>query len=344
MSLIQRENHVAMIKGATWGTAATPTAGVYVKGHTPPKGARKVITNEDEFGRGMASSAELLEFEGQSGSMSLRVYSEGLESILASLMGQYKYTVDGGGDGYNTHTYKLATGMASMFHTIAWDEGSEVKAVNSARLVSGNFSYADGLNLDINYLGDKVSITGWSNFENTLSYPSKGKSIFKLSNAQVLINGEEAAALSGSDELKPSGIDIAVTRGFEALAVTAGSDSITEPIEKTAPVVEVTLTFPKKETATAAYFNAFNNRDFKKMQISFAGEGEHKMIFNFPRVFLAEAPDFAQDTPIPTTLKLKALVSDLVSLPAGMSYNVPYIQLRNDLTDQGEGTTWPAIS
>lgn len=344
MSLIQRENNVGMVKGSAWGSAVTPTAGLYVKGHTPPKGARKLITNEDEFGRGMASSAELLEYEAQSGSMSLRVYSEGLEGVIASLMGQYNFDLDPLTNGINDHTFKLATVMNSIFHTVAWDEGSEVKAVNSARLVSGTFSYADGLNLDVNYLGDKVSITGWSALD-SLSYASKEKGIFKLSNAQVWVNNESEGALATGDALNPSGIDIAITRGFEALAVTAGTETISEPIEKTAPVVEITLTFPKKETSTAAYFAAFNNRSFKKMQLTFGGDDSHKLIFNFPRLFLTEAPDYAQDTPLPTTLKLKALIHTGPSLPTGMAYDVPYIVLQNEAGDLNTGQTiaYPAI-
>ncbi len=334
MSLIQRENKVGMVKGTTWGTAVQPSTGhgLYVKGHTPPKGARKLVTNEDEFGRGMASSAELLEYEAQSGSMSLRFYSEGLEGIMASLLGVYTFTADTPEVGVGQHKFTLDPVMGSIFHTVAWDEGEEIKAVNSARIISGTFSYADGLNLDVNYMGDKVSLTGWTTPLN-VTYPSEGKSIFKLSNAQVLINNEGDGALGSSDKLYPSGIDITITRGFEGLAVTAGNDTIAEPIEKTAPAIEMTLTFPKKETATAAYFNAFNNRDFKKMQITFTGDtitgktAPSKIVFNFPRVFMMEAPDYAQDTPIPTTIKLKALKATVA--PTGMTETVPFIVLQN---------------
>jgi hypothetical protein len=341
MSLIQRENKVAMAKGSTWGTAEAPTGsnGLFVKAHTPPKGARKVVTNEDEFGRGMATTAELLEYEAQSGSMSLRLYSEGLEAIVASLMGIYGYTADGSEAGIGKHKFTMDTVMENIFHTIAWDEGDQVKAVNSASIVSGTFSYQDGLNLDVNYLGDKVSVAGFSLSSTT--YPSEGKSIFKLSNAQVWINNEGDAALGSGDELYPSGIDIAVTRGIEGLPITVGSETVSDLVEKTAPVIEVTLTFPKKETETAAYFDAFNNRDFKKLQVKFVGEdiagtvvaGSHQyeIEFNFPRLFMMEAPDYAQDTPIPTTIKLKALMTD--SAPGGMDETVPYIVLQNKVSE-----------
>ncbi len=120
MSLIQRENHVAIAKGSTWGEAVEPSTGLFVKGHTPPKGARKLITNEDEFGRGMASNAELLEYEAQSGSMSLRVYSEGLENIISSLMGTYSFAANLPVATVNQHTFKLDTLMDSVFHTMVW--------------------------------------------------------------------------------------------------------------------------------------------------------------------------------------------------------------------------------
>lgn len=334
MSLIQRENTVGMKKGSTWGTAVQPVSGngLFVKSHTPPKGARKIVTNEDEFGRGMATAGEVLEYEAQSGSMSLRCYAEGLEHIIASLMGLYSFTGDFETDsGVNQHLFKLDTVLDSYFHTIAWDEGDEIKSVNSAKIISGTFAYADGLNLDVNYMGDLVSVaTGWGT--SLGADAPDGKSIFKLSNASVKINGFDDAALGTGDELNPSGISIAVTRGFEALAVTAGNDGISEPIEKTAPVVEVTLNFPKKETATKAYLSAFQDRDYKKMSIEFTGESvgtshNYKLTFDFPKMLVAEAPDFAQDTPIPTTIKLKALKAD--AAPTGMTYDVPSIALIN---------------
>lgn len=337
MSLVQRENKVGMAKGSTWGTAVEPSTGdgLYVKSHTPPKGARKVITNEDEFGRGMASGGEVLEYEAQSGSMSLRYYWEGLEAITASLMGKYGYTNPEAG--VVKHKCVLDTAIGSIFHTVAWDEGTEVKAVNSAKIVSGTFSYADGLNLDINYTGDKVSVTGFTN-PLGVDYPSDGSGIFKLSGATVEINGEGTTDFVSGDKFHPSGIDIAITRGIEALPVTAGTDSIGEPLEKTAPNIEVTLTFPKKESAAAAFLDAFNNRTYKKLRVTFtAGQisgksANYELAFNLPKVMVMEAPDFAQDTPLPTTVKFKALKADSAPAPV-MDEKVPYITIQNTVTN-----------
>lgn len=337
MSLIQRENKVGMAKGTTWGTGVEPAAGhgLYVKSHTPPKGARKIVTNEDEFGRGMASEGQVLEYEAQSGSMSLRMYWEGLEPAIASLMGDY--TGAGTGPDY-LHTFKLAKVGGGIFNTVAWEEGDEIKAVNSATIVSGTFAYADGLNLDLNYLGDKVSITSaapanWT--MGSVTYPSEGKGIFKLSNAEVYVNAADGADFGAGDKLYPSGIDIAITRGYEGLPVTAGSETITEPIEKTAPVVEVTLTFPKKETSTAAFLSAFTDREYKKVKIAYHSDQiptsdpakYYEIQFNFPKMFVMEAPDFAADSPIPTTVKFKALLAS--AAPTGMAHEVPYIVLQN---------------
>jgi hypothetical protein len=339
MSLIQRENKVGMKKTTTWGAADRPTTGhgLYVKGHTPPKGARKVITNEDEFGRGMASNAEVLEYEAQSGSMSLRCYWEGLEGIYASLMGKYGSADAAGG---TRHVFTLDTGIGSIFHTIAWDEGAEIKAVNTAKIVSGTFSYADGLNVDINYLGDKVDApdTWQATAPLDCTYPSEGMGIFKLSNATVWVNDAGDTALADGDKLFPSGIDIAITRGYEGLPVTAGSDAISEPMEKAAPNIEVTLNFPKKETETEAYFDIFNNREYKKLRILFdtadaipAATGKnYQMQFDFPKVMVMEAPDYAQDTPIPTTIKFKVLKAS--ATPAGWDADAPCIILQNGVT------------
>lgn len=347
MSLIQRENKVGISKGTTWGTLVDPFGGtgLYVKAHTPPKGARKIVTNEDEFGRGMATEGQVLEYEAQSGSMSCRLYWEGLEHLVASVMGSYAYD-DTTTPGVVAHKFVMAPVSSGVFHSVAWEEGDEIKAVNSATIVSGTFGYADGLNLDVNYLGDMVSISSLAS-PLGVSYPSEGKGIFKLSKAVVKINDAGTAAFETSHEFNPSGIDIAVTRGFEGLPVTAGNETIAEPIEKTAPTVEVTLTFPKKETATAAFLDAFKGREYKKMQIFYdtlddigATGVKHSIEFNFPKMFIMEAPDFAADSPIPTTIKLKALLADAAPSPV-MDQKVPYIVLKNALAGL---SNYPAVT
>lgn len=335
MSLIQRERKVAYAKGSTWGTAVQPGAngGLFVKAFTPPKGARKMVSNEDEFGRGMASESQIMDYEGQSGSMSFRVYNQGLEEIVGNLMGLHEVNEVQAGKVY-AHKFTLDPVMDSRFYTIAWEEGTEVKAINSARIVSGTFAYADGLNLDVNYLGDKTAVTGWADL-GTVTYPAANQGIFKLSGATVEINDENGGDFLPADKYLPSGITIAVTRGFEALAVTAGRDTIGEPVEKTAPVLEVTLNFPKKEAQTASLLSIFNSRTYKKMRVKFASgqipesspAANYEIAFNFPRVYITEAPDYTQDTPVPVTVKFKALLAS--TAPAPMTATVPYITMQN---------------
>jgi hypothetical protein len=334
MSLIQRENRVGFRRAINWGEAVEPSTGdgLFVKTFSPPKGGRKIVNNEDEFGRGMATSGEVLEYEDQTGSMSLRVYYEGLETIIVSLMGKYSHSIPGGG--VSKHKFTWAQTLDSILNTLAWDEGDEIKCVRTAKITSGTFSYQDGLNLDVNYQGDKLSISGWST-PLGVTYPSEGKGIFKLLNCTVQVNDFSAGDFQEGDKLNPSGIDLAITRGFESLPVTAGNDYAEEPMEKGAPTAEITLSFPKKETETAAYLNAFYNREYKKMSIKFLGEiigagpYSYELEFNFPKLFIMEAPDFNQDTPIPTTIKLKVLKADVQ--PTGMEEIVPYIFLQNEV-------------
>lgn len=340
MSLIQRENRLGLKKATTWGEAVEPSTndGFFVKSHTPPKGGRKIVTNDDEFGRGMATSGEVLEYEEQSGSMSMRCYWEGIEPIVASLMGNYaSQEVEAGV--VIKHEFILDPVIDSIFHTIAWDEGDEVKAVRTAKITGGTFNYADGLNLDLNYLGDKVTVPGgWASSLN-VTYPSEGKGIFKLTNATVQINNEGDADFTTGDTLNPSGIQIVITRGYEGLPITAGHDYAEEPLEKNAPVFEITLNFPKKETATKAYLDAFYNRSYKKMRIKFEGDDisgstatpkeKYFLELNFPKLMLTEAPEYTQETPIPTTVKLKALKAS--ANPTGMTRMVPYIFIQNGI-------------
>lgn len=334
MSVIQRENRVAVSKAGPWGEAVQPAidSGVYVKSHQPPKGGRKVVTNEDEYGRGMASSGEVLELEDQTGSMSMRVYAEGLEPIIASLMGRYGSDTAGS---VVTHTFILDTVIQSINHTIAWDEGDELKCCRTAKFKDGKFSYADGLNVDLNYQADKVSLSSWGGTlgDMGVNSPSSGKCMFKLLNCDVRINDEGDSDFQ--DTFNPSGIDINITRGYTSLPVTAGNDMSEEPIEKEAPSVEITLTFPKKESKTAAFVSHFSSRQYKKMRILFtgdiigAGPDTYDLRFNFPKLFISETPDIGNETPLPVTIKFKALIAS--SVPAGMEHNVPYIVMKNEL-------------
>ncbi len=356
MSLIQRENNVAMVKADAWGSAVVPTNDdvVFVKAHTPPKGARKIITNEDEFGRGMASEGQVLEFEAQSGSMSLRVYWQGLEKILYSLMGEYSGldiddTSSNPGIAYR-HTFSMAKVAPAVKHTIAWQEGTEIKAVNTAKVISGTLAYADGLNLDINYMGDRVTVATDQLADGGLAWAADtmdaftgttvGQGIFKLSNASVYVQ-DAGSAFTEDNKLFPSGCDLAITRGFEALPVTAGSEAIVEPIEKTAPAFELTLTFPKKEAATASFLKYFTDRAYKKVKVIYDTTADDKigatgmkyeLGLYFPKMFIMEAPDFAADSPIPTTIKLKALMATVDDADFNNS-RVPYITLQNGVAD-----------
>jgi hypothetical protein len=46
-------------------------------------------------------------------------------------------------------------------------------------------------------------------------------------------------------------------------------------------------------------------------------------------LIITEAPEFSQDTPIPTTIKMKALAAE--TLPTGMEESVPYCYLQNEI-------------
>jgi hypothetical protein len=69
------------------------------------------------------------------------------------------------------------------------------------------------------------------------------------------------------------------------------------------------------------------------MRVKFEGDtigatsSKYTIEFDFPKLMVMEAPDFAQDTPIPTTIKLKALKAD--TTPTGMAEPVPYILMDN---------------
>jgi hypothetical protein len=347
MSLITRENQIGLAKASQWGQAVEPGLGdgIWIKSFNPPAGNRKMVKNDDEFGRGMATTVEALEYEEQTGSMSMRVYYESLEKIITSLMG--KYTSSTPETGVTRHIIIMSEVIDEILHTFAYDEGDEIKVNPTIIPTAGTFSYDAGLNLDIDYTASGVSIAGtlWTK-PLGVTYPSDGKHLCRLVDCKVYVNNFEDPDFTAANEMEPSGMTIGINRGHESTAPTAGKDSAGEPFEKNAPFKTILLNFPKKTVKEAAYFNAFKDKVIKKMRIKFTGpviEGSglpsnYEFILNFPRLYLPQPPDIKQETPYPTDINFESLKA--TTTPAGMVYPLPYIIIQNKVPAL---TGYPAV-
>lgn len=335
MSLITRENQVGLVQASEYGVAVEPGTGhgIWIKSLNPPSGNRNLATNEDEFGRGMATDVTPLEYEDQSGSMGMRVYYESLERILVSIMG--KYTSDTPEAGVTKHIIVMSEVISSIYHTLAYDEGDEVIVIPTIIPTTGNITYDNGLNLDVDFMASGIipADAGWTQ-PLAVTYPSDGKHICRLMDCKVYVNNFEDADFTATDEMEPSGLNIGINRGHETTAPVSGKDTAGEPFEANAPFKTIALNFPKKTVATPTYRTAFKDKVLKKMRIQFTGpmiEGAlssyYGFTLNFPRLYLPNPPDVKQQTPYPTDISFKSLKS--TTTPAGMSYPLPYIEIVN---------------
>lgn len=335
MSVLKRNKTLAITDCTTWGTAEQPDTndGYFVVSADLPSGGRNVWENGEEAGRGVASVAEVLEYTAQAGSFTMKAYVEGIEALIKAVMGTQQANQEIT-TGVIKKTYTLLEEMTGNLKTIAWEEGDQTKVIRSAVLNKMSFSISDGLNATFDFIGDKVSIAGWTDPLGSVTYESSGKSIHKLVGATVYISDFDDADFSDGNKVYPNNIEINVIRGFQELPATAGSNSVPQPLEIDAPTVELKLDFPKKDDTNKDFFNDFDSRTYKKAKVVFEVAGlatgyNYELAFYFPKLYLVEAPTYGFESPTPVSLSMKMLKAD--SAPTGMDYTTPYIVVQNAL-------------
>ena len=335
MSTNKRENGIGIKKGTTWGTAVEPSTGdgIYLLTHTPPKGSRDLLTDRDEFDHDLPTKVQPMDFPEQEGSMSGNFYYEGMERILAAIFGIYVVGTPPE-SGVVRHEFTFDPVIGSIFFTIAWDEGDEVKNVPSAKFKSGRIYFDNGLKFDFNYGGDRVTISGWSE-PLTITYPSDGVGVFRMLDTVVLINAQTDADFDSGDVVHCSGVSLEPSQGYQAKPVSTGYEGIGEHRSKDAPEFNIVLNFPEKDATNAAFLTSFSAGTEYKMRIKMEGAvisgktSKYTLEFDFPRLYVMEAPDFDQDTPIPVTVKFGILRA--ASNPTGMTNVLPYAYMFNEV-------------
>ncbi len=336
MSTNKRERGIGLQKATTWGTAIEPSTGdgIYVLEHTPPKGERNNVTNGDEYDHDLPTAVYPMDYPEQSGTMSGRFYYEGCERLLAALFGIYGSSAPE--SGVVQHQFTFDPIIGSIFFTVAWDEDDEIKCVPSAKIKSGRIWFDNGLHWEINYGGDRTTVATWSD-PLTLSYPSEGQGIFRLLDTEVWINATDGADFGAGDKVYPSGIEINIDHKYTTLPVTAGHEGISEhePGDDP-PEFTVTLNFPKKDSTNKDFIDYFGAGTKKKMRIKMessaviSGKTSYYTFYlDLPEVYVVEAPEYAQESPIPVTVKFGILKAD--AAPTGMTTTVPYAYLTNEV-------------
>lgn len=337
MSNNRRERGIGIKKETVWGTAGEPTTGdgIYLLRFSPPKGDRKLVTNGDEFDHDLPTAIYPMDYPEQTGNMGGRLYFEGVERILASLFGIYVEGTPPEG-GVVRHEFTFDPIIGSIFHTLAWDEGSEVKAIPSMKIKSGKISYDDGFQFDVDFGGDRVAIQTWSE-PLTITYPSDGKGIFKLLKTTLSINAQGGADFVAGDVIHVNKLDIGIDHKYKTLPITSGYEGVSEhqPGDDP-PDFTIDLSFPEKDATNDYFLTSFDAATKYKMRIKMESEAvisgktsKYTLEINLPGLYIAEAPVYAQESPIPVSVKFA--IYRVAANPTGMTNVLPYAYMLNEI-------------
>jgi len=350
MSIIKRQNKVAFKKGTDWGDAVEPSTGdqLHVETNSPPAGEREQITSAEEYGEGLESQLCMGPYPEQSGSFAGKLYvsQDKIMEIIASIFGSYGGTPDTPQIGALTNVFVLQRILSTdIFHTIAHDEGSQVKAVDSAKFNSFAIALDGSYKHTTNYIGNIYGVK--SLFATPMVVTGDPRiACFLNENTTVRINAQSAAALSSADDQDVTSYSFTAERGYTSVPVTAGTAAISDVIDNTQPMLTVVLEYPKKTAQNEDHLTEYQAGTIYKMSIAMTGpnivgvtpDTPYQFTINLPGVYITTTA-VDQETPEPTSTTFTVQYDS--GNVAGMSYNVPYIEWINDLTAL---TGYPAIT
>jgi len=328
MSSNNRETGIGIEKITTWGTAAEPSIGDGLKLLTfnPPKGDRSAVDDGNEFDHELPTAIYPGDYPEQTGNMGGHFYYESLERILAAIFGIYASSAPEAG--VVKHEFTFDPIIGSIFFTLAWDEGDEIKVVPSMKFKNLRIYYDDGWKWEADFGGDRTQIAAWSD-PLPLTYPSDGKGIFRMVNTEIWINAQGGADMADGDKVHPSGCEIFIDPKYITLPVTAGYEGISEHEPgDVPPAFTVTLNFPKKDTTNKGFLTAFDAGTKYKMRIKMtsavviSGKSNYYTFYlDLPGLYIPEPPTYERKSPIPTTVKFA--IYKPAAAPTGMTGTVP---------------------
>lgn len=261
------------------------------------------------------------------GSLDAYMRYEGMDVLLASVMGSSLVPALVIGSQAYSNTYDMTTEIIGKFGTLAEQKLTDVVWEYPSVKVHG-FKFSGEMNkpctIGFEMICDQLVRNSVTNTVGTLAEvaPLKGNRIVMNKDTVFRINDQSSAALGAGDIVNPSSFELTVTRPMDSGAV-AGQAGVAEPDDNGFPVVSLTLKFPRYNEANNAFFSSWAAGTSKKMDITFTGklisDGQYytfRVLFPHLRVADPAAP-LSGAGKIPFTMKLDG-VGALVA-PAGMT-------------------------
>ncbi|MCK5127903.1 MAG: hypothetical protein KAR42_16720 [candidate division Zixibacteria bacterium] len=244
------------------------------------------------------------------------------------------------GDLMYQHTFWWDNEIYGNFVTFALEKLSKIFEVPSAKPVTFDLSIADGfLKGALSFIGNTLIDNSTVNEDTEMSaitYATRGNRI-KFSQGNIYINDQVDGDVANETPLIISDLAVHYERPHDS-PLKAGSNSIIEPMENGAPIVTVTLTFPRMSSINNIYFTTdFIAEVEKKILIDFIGNVPNAALpyrfkMYFPRMRVIDCK-YTWDEVIPASITLQA--EKAASDPTGMSYMIPVL-----VTDNGRTTDY----
>lgn len=259
-------------------------------------------------------------------------YDPGTLGVLLAQFFGIAGAPSGVGGGW-AHTFQWADDNDGKFVTFAIERARKILEVPSAKLFSFDLSLADGfvrgsMGLRGNTLINNSTVNGYTQMD-ALVYKDTGHRIRFGQLTSFLTHQSNGSAPWATTAIKISDISMHFERPHDGLH-GGGSDSIMEPMQNGAPVITMSLTFPRMDVVNDAYFADFIAEIEKKACFSFVGpeyeSGQNYMLsLRFPRLRVINV-DYPYDEIIPCTMTLQV---EKAADYTGFVSPYPYMILHN---------------
>lgn len=326
-SLTGREILVGLKKAAAWRTALVCGAndGLLILSES----FKQTIEHLDDDSAGLPFIQRTDQGKKEaSGGMEAYLRYEGLDVLLALVMGTAGAPTQQGTTTAYINSYVMADSLQGLYATLAMLKKSDkVHEYPSVKL--NQFGLSAEMNTPV-----KLTVEGTANLLelaseiNTAStmanitYPDKGNRVIFNKDTQFWLNDESGAALGAGDAVYASGFSLSFNRPMEADFVFNHEDA-DEPVAEGFPEVTMTLDFPRYNDNNHIFFTDWEAMTRKKLVIKFKGpliETGYYYEFNmsFPNLKIID-PEASISGPgkIPLSLSFKVLGTD--AAPTGMT-------------------------
>ena len=325
--LTGREILIGLKKAATWRTAVAAGAndGILILSESFKQTIEHL--NDDSAGLAFIQRTDKGKIDA-GGSLEAYMRYEGLDVLLALIMGTAGAPTVQGVTAAYINSYVMADNLAGLFATLSMLKKSD-KVFEFPSVKLNKFSLSGESNapvkLTVDGIANKLELASAVNTAGTLAsltYPDKGNRIIMNKDAHFWLGDESDAALSTTDVIYPSGFELSFPRPMEA-DLTVGNEDVDEPVGEGFPEVTLTLNFPRYNDANHTHFTDWEALTRKKMEIYFKGaliESTYYYEFkiSLPNLKVMD-PDAAISGPgkIPVSLSFKVLGTD--TAPTGMT-------------------------